>query len=123
MGITFRLRHYRSDIGYNSFYELLDNGRLSTIAFDGKDINGESAYDVSFNAFTIDMLYRWVFLPGSEVNIVWKNSIFTRDNNVWERYWSNLFNTLENGPTNSISMKVIYWLDAQRFRSRLKKEI
>jgi hypothetical protein len=123
MGITFRLRHYRSDIGYNSFYELLDNGRLSAIEFTGTDINGESAYDVSFNAFTIDMLYRWVFLPGSEVNIVWKNSIFTRDNNVWERYWSNLFNTLENGPTNSISMKVIYWLDAQRFRSKLKNEI
>jgi hypothetical protein len=122
MGITFRLRHYRSDIGYNSFYALnTANGRLSDIPFEGKDINGESAYNVSFNAFTIDMLYRWVFLPGSEVNIVWKNSIFTRDNNVWERYWNNLFNTLENGPTNSISFKVIYWLDAQRLRSKLKK--
>ncbi len=120
MGITFRLRHYRSLIDYQSFAELGSNGRLTEInGFDGLDIDGNSAYNINYNAFTIDMQYRWVFLPGSELNIVWKNSIFTADKLVQELYWTNLRTTLDNGPVNSFSLKLIYWLDyASLVRSR-----
>jgi len=112
MGVTFRLRHYRSAIKYTAFYELTDNGRLSDlVSFDGKDSDGNSAYDINYNAFTIDMQFRWVFLPGSELNVVWKNSIFTADKAIQELYWMNLKNTLDNGPVNSFSLKLIYWLD------------
>jgi hypothetical protein len=75
------------------------------------DDNGNSAYNINFNAFTIDLVYRWVFLPGSEINVVWKNSIFTSDDKVAENYFYNLRSTFNNGPTNSVSIKVIYWLD------------
>ena len=114
LGATFRLRHYNAKIKYNSFSALNENGRLTDLYdFSGLDSNGVSAYNINYNAFTIDMLIRWVFLPGSELNLGWKNSIFISDENVNERYWVTLNNTLRNGPINTLSLKVIYWLDYQ----------
>jgi len=119
IALTFRLRHYNSKISYNYFSELLNNGRLSKLEnYTGLDANGISAYDINYNAFTIDMVFRWVFLPGSELNIVWKNSIFTSDSIVDENYWNTLNNTLKNGPTNSFSLKLIYWLDTLSLRKK-----
>ena len=121
IGATFRLRHYNAKILYNSFYTLNQNGRLNSIEnYNGLDNNGTSAYDINYNAFTIDMLFRWVFLPGSELNFVWKNSIFTSDENVNDNYWTTLNNTLSNGPINTVSLKVIYWLDYQYLKKKNK---
>jgi len=87
-------------------------------SFSGLDAAGESAYNVNFNAFTIDLVYRWVFLPGSEINVVWKNSIFQSDKFVGESYIYNLSKTIQQGPNNSLSFKLIYWLDAQSIRKK-----
>ena len=119
IGLTFRLRHYNSKISYNFFNELRSNGRLSKLEnYSGLDENGISVYDINYNAFTIDMVFRWVFLPGSELNLVWKNSIFTSDTEVSENYWNTLNNTLKNGPTNSFSLKLIYWLDTLSLKKK-----
>ena len=64
------------------------------------------------------MLFRWVFFPGSELNLVWKNSIFTSDTKVNDDYWQTLNNTLKNGPINTISLKIIYWLDSQYLKNK-----
>jgi hypothetical protein len=123
MGLTFRLRHYRSAINYLSFLKLNSDGSVSELNnYSGLDENGNSAYNINFNAFTIDLVYRWVFLPGSEINVVWKNSIFTSDDKVAENYFYNLRSTFNNGPTNSVSIKVIYWLDYDSIRKLVKKK-
>ena len=101
-------RHYNSRISYNSFYSLLDNGRLEEIPFSGNDLDGNSAYDINFNAFTIDFQYRWIFAPGSELSLVWKNSIFIDDINVDRNYFNNLQYSLTNGPLNSFSIRMMY---------------
>ncbi len=121
MGITFRLRHYRSAINYHYFGTLNEQGLVDAIpSYQGLNNNDESAYNINYNAFTIDCQYRWVFQPNSEFNIVWKNSIFSADKDVQSMYWSNLQNTLANGPVNSISFKLIYWLDAGQAFGKLK---
>lgn len=122
MGFTFRLRHYRSNVRYNYFYDLQNDGLLLRNTFTGLDVNGESAYNANFNAFTIDMVYRWVFKPGSEINVVWKNSIFTNDKRVQESYMQNIQSTFDNGALNSISIRVLYWLDYQSLKSALRKK-
>ena len=121
MGITFRLRHYRTAVVYNSFSTLNENGSLQAIQFSGLDNNGVSAYNTNYNAFTIDFVYRWVFLPGSELNIVWKNAIFNDDKNYFGNFGSNLKTLFDNVPMNSFSFKLIYWLDYQSIK-RLKKK-
>ena len=122
IGMTFRLRHYNAKIKYNSFSELLENGRLNPLDdYSGLDNYGNSAYNINYNAFTIDMLFRWVFFPGSELNLVWKNSIFSSNENVNDDYWLTLNNTLKNGPINTISLKIIYWLDSQYLKKKKEK--
>ena len=119
IGLTFRLRNYNAIVNYNSFYELLSSGRLDYLKnYSGNDENGQSVYDINYNAFTIDMLFRWVFFPGSEVNIVWKNSIFSNNEKVNQNYWNTLFNSLGDGPMNTFSVKLIYWLDAQYLKKK-----
>ena len=119
IGLTFRLRNYNAIIKYNSFSELLSSGRLSQLEnYTGKDENGQSVYDINYNAFTIDMLFRWVFFPGSEINIVWKNSIFSNNEKVNQNYWNTLSSSLEDGPMNTFSVKLIYWLDAQYLKKK-----
>ena len=121
IGITFKLRNYNAKIKYNSFSELLEDGRLLNLDnYSGNDINGNSVYDINYNAFTIDMLFRWVFLPGSEINLVWKNSIFINDENINNNYWSTFSNSIDNGPMNTLSFKLIYWLDAVNLKKKNK---
>ena len=113
MGVTFRLRHYRSTLSYDSFYNLNKDGTLSQNNLTGLDGNGVPIYNTNYNAFTIDLVYRWVFLPGSEINIVWKNSIFSNDKNIDASYFSNISTVLDYSPLNSFSIKILYWLDYQ----------
>ncbi len=123
IGMTFRLRNYNAKIKYNSFSLLGKNGRLTTLNnYNGLDVDGNSVYDINYNAFTIDMQFRWVFLPASELNLVWKNSIFNSGESVDNNYWTTLNNTLNNGPLNTISLKVIYWLDAQYLKKKESKK-
>ena len=121
MGITFRLRHYRSAVSYDQFFTLNDEGRLDEINFQGTDASGNSAYNANYNAFTIDMVYRWVFLPGSELNVVWKNAIFSTDKSVAVDYFSNTGTLFENDALNSFSLRFVYWLDYESLRKKSKR--
>ena len=57
-------------------------------------------------------------MPASEINLVWKNAVFSSDNRVNDSYLTNLQNTFENGPMNSFSFKIIYWLDAYNLKKK-----
>ena len=117
MSLSLRLRHYRSTLQYESFSLLQEDGSLSLLTgFNGLTTEGKSAYDINYNAFTIDLVYRWVFMPGSEINIVWKNSVFASNDAVEVAYWQDLSSTLQTNALNSFSFKLIYWLDAQQIR-------
>ena len=106
MALTFRLRHYWARVQYDSFKLLTEEGQLT-------DTDYDNFHDNNFNAFTIDMVYRWRFSPGSDLFIVWKNSIFNSDELSTIGYWKNLDNLWEAPQTNSLSIKFIYYLDYQ----------
>jgi hypothetical protein len=102
--LNIRLRHYWSMVDYDSYYELAENGRLSPIDCD-------SNYDVNYNAFNIDMTFRWNFAPGSEILLNWKNAIHTSATQLLSPYWTNLKNALQAPQINSFSIKFIYYFD------------
>ncbi|MEY3505077.1 MAG: hypothetical protein RL349_1674 [Bacteroidota bacterium] len=117
MSLSLRLRHYRSALKYQEFALLQTDGSLSFLPdFNGLTSEGKSAYDINYNAFTLDLVYRWVFMPGSEINFVWKNSVFASNDAVDIAYWQDLSSTLQTNALNSFSFKLIYWLDAQQIR-------
>jgi hypothetical protein len=122
MGITFRLRHYWSTVEYFNFYELQTDGNLIPSMETGLNQDNTSIYNTNYNAFSIDMVYRWVFAPASEFNIVWKNNIFTSDNFEQLTYYNNLRQTLATSQLNSLSFRVVYFIDYQSLKKLGRKK-
>ncbi len=119
MGLTFALRHYWSKVNYNAFFILNEIGQFDAASYDGMNDAGASLHNTNFNAFTIDMVYRWVFAPGSEMTLVWKNSIFASSGSTNESYFQNVNNLIEFPATNSLSLKILYYIDFWETKKRL----
>ena len=111
MGLTFRLRHYWSTVDYSEYYALNLDGTLRPTDYSNFDDDGFDQNNINFNIFNIDMVYQWVFSPGSEVNFIWKNIIQSNDVNANVNYFNNLENTLNQDKINSLTIKVLYYLD------------
>ncbi len=115
MSLSIRVRHYWRIVKYKDFYNLEKNGNLSSSI--GYDTYGADQ-DINYNAFNIDMNYIWNFAPGSELSIVWKNSINTFDSNIINNYIDNLDNIFDSPQFNSLSLKIIYYLDYQYLKRK-----
>jgi hypothetical protein len=107
--ISLDARHYWSQIDYDKYYNLQDNGDL-------RDNNSFSENrDFNYNVFTIDLMYSWNFAPGSFLKLVWKNNIHEREyiaNNNFYDFYENIKNTLNSQKAqNSFSVKITYYLD------------
>lgn len=108
--LKIRARHYWSGAQNKQFYLLQTDGQLnSNLAYTHDDEN--------FNAFTIDMIFRWIFAPGSEMTIAWKNSAYADQNDFINSYWNNLKNTWTN-ETNSLSLKMLYYIDYNNLKRK-----
>jgi hypothetical protein len=105
MGLILRIRHYWSQADYKSYYLVNENGKTENAFYNGNA-------DVSFNAFNIDMIYTWQFLPGSELSFVWKNAILTRDNLLRANYIEDSRDIFNAPQSNSFSLKLIWYIDA-----------
>lgn len=115
MGLSFRLRHYWSKATYNNIYYLESDGMLS------EPLQSTlSPYNGSYNAFTIDLVYRWVFSPGSELSLVWKNGIFDFGQQIPGSYAENLEQIIDIPQNNSFSIKVLYFIDYLNFKRKGK---
>jgi Domain of unknown function (DUF5916) len=116
--LTFRARHYWSKVVFNEFYKLNGDGSLTT-----QDWKTNQNRNINF--FNIDMIYTWQFAPGSFVNVIWKNNISKFENGVEsiqdEDYFMNMNKTFKTPQTNSLTLKVIYFLDYQSTVKMLKK--
>lgn len=119
MGFTFRLRHYWSTVDYEHYAILNEAGKLGETVDSWLDrsgtpqgfIAGNNTRNRSFNAFNIDAWFTWVFSPGSEMRIVWKNAIEDDDMILPTDFRDNLYRTMGLAQTNSISIRVLYFID------------
>lgn len=121
MNIALRTRHYWSVISYDNFFTLNENGTLTPYATLGLDAEGNSAFNLNYNALTIDCAFRWVFQQGSELSFVWKSSVFTSEKNIDPGYFQNMTDLFNAGLNqNTFSLKLLYWLDVAELK-KLKK--
>jgi len=102
--ISLRLRHYWSQVEYAGYYLLDENGKLNPSDYQG-------SHDINFNAFTADAQFVWYFAPGSELSCVWKNAINTQDAYISGGYFDNLDRTFSTPQANSLSIRILYYLD------------
>lgn len=107
--LSLRARHYWSAADNKIYFLLQPDGSLADASSytDNKDQN--------YNAFTVDMVFRWNFAPGSELALAWKNSAYDNHDLVTQNYFDNLSKTWENA-ANSFSLKVLYYLDYNSLR-------
>jgi hypothetical protein len=68
------------------------------------------------NFLNIDMGHTWRFAPGSELSVVWKNAIRAISYYITENSGENFRNMLDEPQSNSISIKILYYLDYQNFK-------
>lgn len=117
-----RLRHYWSQVVYDRFFDILPDGSLTQRSY-GEDLNGK------FNAFNVDAVLVWRFAPGSELNLIWKNAIVEELDGVQEHhhignvradYLHDLGHVLDQEQSNSISIKLLYYIDYWELRNRLR---
>ena len=116
MGVTIKFRHYWQRLNYTYFSDLLDNGYRARNTYFPLNEEGNSFHNRSFNAFTVDVNYRWVFFPGCEFLVFYKNNIFASVDGLDRNYMAT-FDTLFDQPQlNSLSAKVQLFVDALYFK-------
>ena len=106
MNLSFRMRHYWARvINYDFFTLEKTGGQLYE-----NDYN--ELHDTNFNAFNIDMIFRWRFAPGSDFFVIWKNAVIGEetDSMLPGNYFENTSDRLLNLPqSNSLSVKFNYF--------------
>jgi Domain of unknown function (DUF5916) len=110
---TLRGRHYWSMADYDGdYYTLQQDGGLIPRVFSTTVSNSV----VNTNFLNIDLVYTWRFAPGSELSLVWKNAIYSEGETIIRNSLDNFDDLLSQPQTNSISLKILYYLDYQNFR-------
>jgi hypothetical protein len=110
--LGLRVRHYWSGADNKEYYQLNDDGTLEP------DPDYLLNKDKNYNAFNVDMIFRWIFAPGSEFTFSWKNSIFTDEEDVNTDYFDNLSKTWHSDQINSLSVKILYYIDYNSLRKK-----
>ena len=114
MGITMNSRHYWSDRRNNDFYQLMQNGKL--VDFTARSLN--EIQNRNSNYLNVDLIYFWQFAPGSEFTIVYKDIANVNEDFTRRGYTSNLRKTFNSPQNNSISFKILYYLDYLQLRKK-----
>ncbi|WP_460676112.1 DUF5916 domain-containing protein [Hymenobacter coalescens] len=116
MSFTIRVRHYTSTVNYREFIRLRPEGEEEIVDF-------RRNRDNTYNAFNVDAVYSWWFAPGSQISVVWKNANSANfadrpGNQATPLYFDNLANTINTPHNNSLSVKILYYLDYLAVRPR-----
>lgn len=111
MNLSLKLRHYWSEADVNQLEFLNQDGSLSADSEGKLDPND---YDVNFNAFNIDLIYRWEFRPGSFLTATYKNNLIDSNSDTEYGYTRNLQEILARGQQHNLNLKLVYFLDVEQ---------
>ncbi len=104
VSLSLRVRHYWAVVSYGDFFVLGQEGNMEPINYGGE-------HNTNYNAFNVDLIFRWRFAPGSELNVVWKNSILQNGTEPNYNYLDNFSSMLQSQQNNQFSIKALYFLD------------
>ena len=112
LSMNLRVRHYWIQVDYDDQFTLNTQGNLdrNNYTIDPND------FDDNFNSFTVDYTARWQFAPASELSFNYKLGANLFNNQINSGYGTNLKNTVQQDNSNSISLKMTYFLDFNQLR-------
>lgn len=114
LSFSIWMRQYWYQGEYDKFYVLNEEGAIA----EQNDFDGD--YDFNFNAINVDLSINWEFAPGSNLNLVWKNSLVDDSDEIAKNLLDNL-QTLQDTPQrNTLSIKVLYYIDYQTVKNQVE---
>jgi Domain of unknown function (DUF5916)/Carbohydrate family 9 binding domain-like len=114
MSLSLSARHYWSQANYLNYRLLGNDGSLIPTTYN-------AAADINYNSFNMYLSFVWQYLPGSEMSVVYQNSIYTSGTDISNNYYNNLTGTLNAPQTNNLSLKLIYYLDYMSIKNTVKR--
>jgi hypothetical protein len=116
MSLALRIRHYWSQGRYDAYYNLAEDGSLT----DYPAPTGAQPFNTDFNTnyFNVDMVFNWVFSPGSSLLITYKGQVSAEDSDITGGYAENLRGTLGAPQRDIVVIKALYFLDYERVTHR-----
>ncbi len=114
MSLKADLRHYWSEAAYSSYHLLGDDGLLYNTGYN-------TSHNIDFNTFNAYLSFVWQYSPGSEMSLVYQNSIYQSADQTTSSYYDNFHATMGAAQSNSFSVKLIYYVDYLFLRNKLKR--
>lgn len=112
---SLRIRHYWVVTEYEKFFELNESGYIESFDL------GENR-DFTVNIFNIDFGYSWNFLPGSYLQVMYKNALNNEAMQLVQKNWFlNMEDLLNTPSSNSISVKLIYYIDYESIKRNIRR--
>jgi len=116
MALNLAFRHYYTEVQYDQFFNLQQNGELNLRP------SYENTYDATYNSWNVDLRYSWWFAPGSQLTLLYRNAVDSYID-ASKINFSNNFNLLFDQPQiNSLSLRVSYYLDYNRMKNWFKTD-
>jgi hypothetical protein len=123
MGLTLGVRHYWSDVIPLEVYTLASNGKLNTVNPISTTAPSLNKLAINYNDFNVNMLYTWQVANGSFLNIAWQDVAGNFERGSFERnYFKNIDKTFNSSHANTLSIKMVYFLDYLQVKNKLKSK-
>lgn len=113
LSLGVRARQYWASGNYKVFYLLGEDGSVGPCG------NHYADPDFTYNSFTIDSTLEWQFAPGSTMSLVWKDAILNEENQAIG-LWPNFRNSFSRPQQQTVSLRLLYYFDAQYLKSKSK---
>ncbi len=108
VNISFRNFWSTANFSEGEFSRLEYNGRLTPISYIAPPENDPNAH---FNVWNLDLSYQWRFAPGSEMILLYRNSMLNVDDQSDLMYFESLENLFDNPTRHNLSLRIVYFLD------------
>ncbi|MGY8932205.1 MAG: DUF5916 domain-containing protein [Flavobacteriales bacterium] len=113
---SFKFRYHLDQVENLQFQTINNNGFLESASVQNIE---ESDYNINYTTWTSDMALNWWFAPGSQLSLVWKNGIDNETNILRNRWSDNIDDTFNLPQENSLSLKIVYYLDYLYLKKKL----
>ncbi len=102
--LSIKLRYHLDQVINIEFKTLGENGYLNENQYNKN-------HNINYTTWTSDIAFNWRFAPGSQMSLVWKNSIENESNTLTNHWNENIEESFSLAQLNSLSLKIIYYLD------------
>jgi len=110
--INLNFRYYWAPVYYDEFFTLQEDGSLIT----NTDYNVNN--DINYNVWNVDLSYSWEFAPGSNLSLLYRNTILNSDQYAQLSFQDNFSNLMDQPLQHTFIMKMTYYIDYNTVKNR-----